>query len=391
MQRSVDPIINTAESVLRDYFGKVLTLEPVRVWDGIKSNVIRCCVDLSYATVPTSVIVKQSKCESALEDWAASLFLRTIDNDPPLAPICYGGNPQLEMAVFEDLGDETGSNTLDLLMSDDPDAATAALIEHIRLLARLHAATLGKADEYAEIRGALGPLLPAKPLYNDPWSDARREAIPQEDLDQAIQGYRQSLSVLGLTPSAGIADEIEYATQAVEGDPGPFLSFCQGDVNTPESCIRRSGRLRLLDFDSSGFRHAFTEGLAGRLMWGCQLRIPETVLKMMDQAYRDVFSEECTLVRDDHQYALTIAQAAARWHIFHVIWRLPTALERDYQRGLSSLRQQLLAWLDAFGVIADENNQMPALRDCAEQLLKHLRAMWSSEIEEAPFYPAFAG
>jgi hypothetical protein len=207
-----------------------------------------------------------------LQRW--SLFLSTVLNDPPVAPICYVGNQQSQIVILEDLGDGTRPGTLELLMGDDAEAAICALIEHMRLLAHLHAATLGRADEYVKIRRALGPTQSSKPLYHDPWSNARRESISRAEQEQAVQNYRKSLQTLGLIPLAGIADEIELATQAVEGDPGPFLSFCQGDVNTPESCIRQEGKLWLYDFDSSGFRHAFTEALAGRLMWGCQLRIP---------------------------------------------------------------------------------------------------------------------
>ena len=81
--------------------------------------------------------------------------------------------------------------------------------------------------------------------------------------------------------------------------------------------------------------------------------------------------------------------AAGRWHIFHVIWRLPTALERDYLRGLTSLRQQLLAWLDAFVQIVDAYGHAPALGGSSRALASRLRARWPAAVGELPFYPAF--
>jgi len=384
---SVDDIVKVGESVLSDCFSKHLTLKPLRVWDGIKGTVVRARVQPSLESVPGSVIVKRSKCKSALEDWAASVFLNAQAGDFQLAPNCFGGNAESQTVVLEDLGD--GTTTLDLLMGDDPESATQALIEHMGLLGRLHAATRDRADEYEKIRHAFGPRHQPKPLYHDPWSIARREQVPVEELERVFQEYARSLQLLDCTPSHGIAEEIAAVTAAVEGDPGPFLSFCQGDVNTPGSCIRRQTNLWLVDFDSSGIRHAFTEALAGRLMWGCQLRIPERILEQMDDAYRGAFSKAYPPICDDRLYAKTMAEAAARWHIFHVIWRLPTALEGDYQRGLSSLRQQFLGWLDTFAMLTESFDHMSILGNCARRLLQVLHAEWSPKLPQVPYYRVF--
>ena len=81
--------------------------------------------------------------------------------------------------------------------------------------------------------------------------------------------------------------------------------------------------------------------------------------------------------------------AAARWHVFHVVWRVPTALEGDYPRGLSSLRQQVLAWLDAFAEIVAALGHAVALGEAAEALARCLRGRWPAETAELPAYPAF--
>src|SRR5262249_33829575 len=207
-------------------------------------------VQPSLDSVPGSVIVKRSKCRSALEDWAASVFLNAQVGDFQLAPNCFGGNAESQTVVLEDVGD--GTTTLDLLMGDDPEAATQALIEHMGLLGRLHAATRDGAHKYEKIRDALGPRHQPKPLYHDPWSSARSEQSQIEEQERVIQEYEKSLKLVDCTLLPGVADEIALVTAAVEGDPGPFLSFCQGDVNTPGSCIRGHTNLWLIDFDSSG-------------------------------------------------------------------------------------------------------------------------------------------
>jgi hypothetical protein len=382
-------LIPIAERIVSEHFGRGLTLRPDRVWNGSKSTVLRCLIPQSSAAVPPSVIVKRSTCGAALEDLAASLFLEKLPHEPPFAPRCYGGDPASQTVVLEDLGDGDSPNTYDRVLGDDPQDAAAALLDHIRLTGQLHAATVGRQGDYVRIRKSLGPIVAPKPLYQDPWSDARGKPIPEQDRKQACESYWSGLRGVGLTVSPAVIDEIEMVTDRVEADPGPFLVFCQGDLNAPGNCVRQAGRLRLFDFDGGGFRHGLLEGLAGWLTWGCMSRIPADVVQDMDVAYRTAFQAGCAAARDDRWYREAFVEAAARWHIFHVIWRLPTALERDYLRGLTSLRQQLLAWLDAFVQVVDTYGHAPALGESAQALASHLRARWPAEVGVLPFYPAF--
>jgi hypothetical protein len=131
-----------------------------------------------------------------------------------------------------------------------------------------------------------------------------------------VENYWSGLRGVGLTGCPGVLDEIEMVTDRVEADPGPFLAFCQGDLNLPGNCVRRAGRLRLYDFDGGGFRHALLEGLAGRLTWGCMARIPEDVIQAMDTAYRTALGGGCAAAREERGYRQALVEAAARWHIF---------------------------------------------------------------------------
>jgi hypothetical protein len=381
--------VSIAERILSAHFDRGLTLRPERTWSGAKSTVLRCRIDPSSASVPPTVIIKRSTCGAALEDLAAARFLEQVPHDPPFAPRCYGGDPANQIVVLEDLGDGDGPNTYECVLGHDPQAAAAALLDHIRLTGELHAATVGRQGDYRRLRAALGPEVLPKPLYQDPWSNARGQPIPEPDRKRACQNYCDGIRGVGLTVPAGVSDEIEMVTDRVEADPGPFLAFCQGDLNEPGSCVRQAGRLRLYDFDASGFRHALLEGLAGRLTWGCMARIPADVVQEMDAAYRAALQDGCAVAQDERGYRRAFVEAAARWHIFHVIWRLPTALERDYPRGLTSLRQQLLAWLDAFVEIVDCHGHAPALGNSARALAGRLRARWPAGVGELPFYPAF--
>jgi hypothetical protein len=385
----MEELVRTAERILSSSFGWHAALRPERVWDGGKSTVLRCGLLDAAPPAPPSVIVKRSKHGAILEDWAASVFLEQIPHEPPLAPRCYGGDLGAQVIVLEDLGDGEGPGTRDLLLGDDPDRAAAALVEHLRLVGELHGATAGRPEAYARVRRALGPPRSPRPLYKDPWSDARGSALTEQDRLQAVREYRGSLEALGLRPPAAADEEIDLVTRRVEGDPGPFLAFCQGDLNEPGGCVHSRGRLHLFDFDCGGFRHALLEGLAGRLTWGAASRIPADVVRAMEEAYRQALAAGCAAARDDVLYRRALAEAAARWHVFHAIWRLPTALERDYQRGLTRLRQQLLAWLEGFAAVAEECGHATALGASARALAARLCELWPAGVVDLPFYPAF--
>ena len=65
------------------------------------------------------------------------------------------------------------------------------------------------------------------------------------------------------------------------------------------------------------------------------------------------------------------------------------ALSGDYQRGLTTLRQQVVAWLEAFADLSDERQQLQALGKSARDAVKRLRELWPAEVCSVPYYPAF--
>lgn len=80
----------------------------------------------------------------------------------------------------------------------------------------------------------------------------------------------------------------------------------------------------------------------------------------------------------------------ARWHIFHVISRLSEALIRDRPRGAATLRQQTIAWMDAFARRHREHPAFPALGESAALIAGRLRDLWPPETHAIPYFPAFA-
>ena len=121
------------------------------------------------------------------------------------------------------------------------------------------------------------------------------------------------------------------------------------------------------------------------------MRIPHQLVLEMEAAYRAELIRGCPEAADDRVWSNARADAGARWHIFHVLSRIPTALKEDYQRGPTTLRQQLTAWLNAFAELAEETNSYVALGQSAREISGRLRAMWRSDETSLPYYPAFVG
>ena len=339
------------------------------------------------ADAPQTFIVKAATgsrlaIEMLMNEWAATQLLSELPGDLCLAPRFYGGDISVPLVVLEDLGSGKGS-PYELLEADDSEAATASLLAYIREVARLHMYTRGLLGEFRELRHALGSPPPPRPLFHDPWADAGERA--EAEITKASDEYRLVMATAGVDVSPGVNDEIAEVAMRVECDPGPWLSLCQGDQNGLGHCMLAEGRLRLYDFGVAGFRHALIEGLPHRITWGAISRLPGEVLDGMDNAYRETIAT-IDPTYDDH-FVRGVADALARWHIFHVIWRLPDSLKRDRPRGSATLRQQLVAGIDAF-VETSAHPVYPLLADAAARLARRLRELWPSETHSIPYFPA---
>lgn len=377
-----------------------LRLEPLNTYATTKSVVVRCRLLPAPKSMPESVVVKYLvprpgfplyDTYAALDEWTACHFLNTIPSDPPLAPKLYGGDADRNILVLEDLGAERGPNTAALLDGDDPGAAEQELLEHVTLLARLHGTTLGGADDYTRLRTSLGPQPARHELYKDPWSNARRTPTARHEVTLAVTRYRAVFERLGLRAEARADAEIEEATQRVEDDPGPYLGFCKGDQHLGGDYIRtRDGRRRLYDFDAGGFRHVLIEGMPGRMTWGCYGHIPARVVSRMETAYYTELVRYCPAAADPITFRRAMADAGARWNVFHVIHRLPVALQRDGPQGPTTMRRLRLAWLEAFADLSEELGHYASLGRSARTMAVKLRDLWSIGARPQPIYRAFA-
>ena len=395
-----EAIVIAAETLLTQHFGRPVRLRPEPLARSGKSVALRGHLLDPTRDMPPTVFVKHHfpsegpewaghDRQRLLNDWAACLFLNRVGGVPPLAPHVFGGDVSANVLVMEDLGPGTGPNTDDLLLGSDPGLAAQGLLEGCALLGRLHGATLSRAGEYGAIRASLGPPPPPKPLFTEPWSDARRRPSEAAEVERVVREYSAQFARVCLAPQPGVGDEIAQVTALVEEEPGPYLAFCKGDQNAAGDFLRCGDQLRLFDFDAGGFRHALIEGMPGRMTWGCMMRLPDRLLPDMERAYQTEIARWLPEAADSAAFHRAMADVGARWHVFHVVSRVSAALTADWQRGPSTARQQVLAWLDSFGGMSEEFGRWPALGHSARGMAGRLRAVWP-EIAPLPPYPAFA-
>jgi hypothetical protein len=175
--------------------------------------------------------------------------------------------------------------------------------------------TIGQQDRYWQYRDALGP-----PPTSSRWVPLalRREAL--------LNGF----AAIGIEPTTGFEGEFQQLAAAME-DPGPFLAYVHGDP-CPDNCWIRNGRLRLFDFETSGFRHAMMDAVYGRILFPtcwCVNRLPAHIAPMMEAAYREQLIEGCPEAEDDRRFQQELVHCCASWLIQNGIWLLEEARRDD--------------------------------------------------------------
>jgi hypothetical protein len=386
-------LVRAAENTLSEQFGREIRLRLQQTLTSGQGNVVvRACSSAPIEGGVSGVEIKAGPKsvphaeEMLWNDWAALEFLGRVQMDSPVCPRLLGGDRATPFIVMEDIGANSVDPT-ELLEGNDTGCAEAALVSYMKCLGQLHNATRQKGAEFRAIRDCLGARPDPKPLYHDPWSNCRQHG--STEVRQAIEEYKEVFRGLDIGLHQDVHGEIEAVTAKIEECGEPHSALCQGDQNGPGGCLYIGSDVRLIDFGSCGFRYPLAEGMPHRLTWGCTKRIPTRLYSRLEKSYQSELAKGYRDAADDTLFRTAMIYAAARWNIFHTIWRVPDALRGDRARGATSLRQQVIAWLGAFSDMADEFDQLPALGSSARRLQSRLKALWPSETHTIPYYFAF--
>jgi hypothetical protein len=387
-------VIAAVEAVLSSSFGTPIRLSGVELLGGSNRSKVTRCYVAEALDAPTSVIVKQvvgdenagydpenshsqSPAWRLFNDWAGAQFLTRVVEDLPPGPRFYGGDKTTGLIVLEDLG---ASDTLaDLLLGVDAAPAEAALISFAATLGRMHALTVGRANEYAEIRDALAT-----------GAATVRAPLARPNLGDDIRRFKQGCDALGVQVRVRLDDELRLVAASIQ-EPGPFLAYTHGDP-CPDNALYSNGNLRLVDFEFGGFGHALLDAAYGRMpfptCW-CVNRLPVAIPTRMEFAYRAELVKGCPEASDDRLFYPALVEACACWMITTTSWHLEKALSQDGQWGIATMRQRVLMRLDAFVRVAEQFGYLEATAATAADMAARARALWPPEADEAPSYPAF--
>ena len=379
-------LLAAAERVVSREFGREVRLgEAALLSEDGRRNLLVRCRDLRGGS-PASFIIKKVVVDvynpddpgswdmkRFFSDWVGAQFVSAIA-DGAHSPRFYGGDYSSGFFILEDLG--LHRSLVEPLLADDPASAERALLQFSARLGALHAATIGHSAEFEQLFTTISPKV---------WAHA-------QDVRSADEGIRQLQSCLervGVRVSPDEIRDLEAVADATE-NPGPFLSYIHGDP-CPDNVFLIDDELRLIDFEFGRFGHSAMDGVYGRMAFPtcwCANRLPHGLVSKMETAYREELVKGCPHAQEDRIFQRAIVAACGAWLFSTLSRHLDSALEADRTWGIATMRQRLVARLEAFVDVVEEFNQFPGLGGIAVRVLEELRERWPGT-EPLPLYPAF--
>jgi len=380
------PLLAAAERLLSKEFGREVRLgDAARLSEDGRRNLLVRSSDLCGG-LPASFIIKQVVVDTYNPDDAASWDIRRFFSDwvgaqflsamtgGPHSPRFYGGDHSLGFFILEDLGPHR--SLVEPLLHEDAASAERALLRFSARLGAFHAATIGHSAEFEGLFTAISPKV---------WASA--QDVP--NVDERVKQLQACLDRVGVRANTDEIRDLEAVVDARE-NPRPFLSYIHGDP-CPDNVFLIDDKLRLIDFEFGCFGHSLMDGTYGRMAFPtcwCANRLPHRLVSKMETVYRTELVKGCSHAQEDRVFEKAIVEACGFWLFSALSRHLDGALEADRTWGIATIRQRLLARLEAFIGVAEEFNQLPGLRGIAGRVLQELGKLWP-ETDPLPLYPAF--
>jgi hypothetical protein len=384
------------------HFSKVIQLsEPDR-----RNIILRLLIDNPTTNMPRSLILKKTSTDKRsfnvaandeteikqlsrfAHDWAGLEFLTSIGSTH--GPHFYAGSLEHKSILIEDLGLDHPSLVGPLTRKysvTNIQEAEAALIAYVRRVGKMHADTLGKANQFTSI---LNKIYPQALRYN---------FIPEIDGLEVLSQLRLLTGDNTHELENEIKDILTFAKT-----PGDFNVYLHGDI-CPDNVYFQGNEIRLIDFEFGDYGHALLDGTYLRMSmpscW-CSKAVPDNVLHRMEAIYRDELKSRLNLVADDSIYNKQLAYACAYWIIralqsLHEIklidneWICPSSpvdSESKWEPKKNAFRPRILSRLAAFITCAKSTGNLPQLCKASTHLLSHLKKIWP-EAQSMDVFPVF--
>lgn len=370
-------ILEQASIMLKHKFDMTIhlsLLETVYEYEGSPSTVIRCVAKTRNNSLPKTLIIKRFNKinDSLLYELCGLEFLAELVSN--FAPKLYAYDISQKIIILEDLGDTNKHLLGNILFGDDSQHAEHALIDFNKSLAQLHLQTYGKQNQWQQLIEK----------HNNPTNVSRHRINHIQD---AIINLPNQFKAIGITINETIQDDLNEVLDCIR-QPKKFLTLVHGD-NTPANAFYSKGKIRLVDFETSNFRHCLLDGSYSRMrylhsVWARE--IPLHIQHKSMNAYREKFLALQPIGEQTFNYHLVATCTAWLAGLFVL---LPAVTEKDKTWGRSTNRQRIVTALQHFIVLTDNYKYFQALRSTCIEAEQKLRRIWSDEDCKMKLYPAF--
>ncbi|MAT97337.1 MAG: hypothetical protein CL608_09365 [Anaerolineaceae bacterium] len=391
-------LIPLAEGLLTAATGHAIKLvNPEKL--SSENVVLRCQLESSLTDFPPSVILKQvtttkfnnpgspsSESHRFLNEWASLEFLTNLSGQASYGPRLLASSRDNNFIILEDFGKHP--TVLDLLRSDDREAAQKGLTAIGTFLGKMQAAAYGRESTFTAIQFRLNA---ASPL-SDSTLDFREKAAR----------FEECFETLHFQPAAGFWEALQELEQAIHG-PTPFRSFIHADAG-PHNFLYLNGTVQLLDYEFGAYHHGLLDVVSARLGFphtGQVQSVPSEFAHQLEHAYQQEITEVLPQISDESFFAKALVDACAHWALSRWIGIWPNYFKERFAIGDEALanekmglttesaqrtRARVMTLYQSFIQFAHETNHQLAIAETLESYLRILQKEWPG-LAVMPVYP----
>ncbi|WP_068273089.1 phosphotransferase family protein [Aldersonia kunmingensis] len=335
-------VLAAAQQLLTKRMGSPVKLvDPVELGAGRRTVVLRARIAENAYSLPRTVILKQingsayealNRGPEARGDTAlASAFVREAVCYQFATSLAPGNRPGPELLgydidsrllVLSDLGDEHQMTSL--LKHGDDNAVTNMLMAQAQALGRMHAATVGREDDFIALARR---------------ADMDRHDELAEQAEASVEGLADLLrEKVGIEVPADITEMARRCSKLFSG--GRLRAFSPSDL-CPDNIIVNGEGVRFLDYEWGGFRDAtldIAETLVSFPGCLCDYDLTAPRARAMVEAWRAEVVGMWPQLADDELLRRKILDAELIWVWLSTFWYLP-----DNNSRLAEVREHGLA------------------------------------------------
>ena len=350
--------------------------------------------------IPASVFVKRKRARRIRIEWACLQFLNDQATDETCpTPRFYGGGyigkNNVPFVVMEDMGE--GQNLRAILSADDSQTAKTVLIECAKVLGKIDALSIGKAEEFLKIRNSIVRIEQKSEDFHNVYTEKLTEICDTA----GIKPYQESVSQL-----KSLVDFLDPSSR--------FHGLTHGDlypVNVYQSTSK--SRVYVFDYEFGHFQHVLVDGFQIRVhldMWAEVSRFPDDIMQEMENTYRTALATTCPEAQDEQWFYQRVIEACV-YETIRCIYRFfeppktvfSNALNDqpagDYEAlrtdpnynhwGLPAVRRRVFYRLGMLAQLTEEHDYLKALGATARKIQDKFSTIWPLEVREMPLYPVF--